>query len=165
MKVKWLCRRENNANHEKDHSGIHRRRIQCLPLSSLSGSIPGNVLWCPNLALGGLFKTTSDPQTVGISFRFGWIPLFYPARFPTALDPGVVPLMTREDCQHLLHLPPDVISGVIRRVGTLGHSREHYSVFSEDGGSVSPSSHHMSWSVSDSFQQCMVSGELAVHFL
>lgn len=41
-------------------------------------------------------------------------------------------------------------------------SRGHYSVFSEDGGSVSLSSRHMSWSVPDSLQQCMTFGEYAV---
>ena len=93
MNVKKLCGRGNNTNHE-DHGGIHLNRIQCLPLSSLSGSTPGNIRWCPSLALGSLFETTSDPQSVAVSSRFGWNPLFCPARVSSALAPGVVHLMT-----------------------------------------------------------------------
>ena len=82
-----LCRRENNANHEDNHGGIHLSRIQCLSLSSLSGSALGNVRWYPSLALGNLFEVTSDPQSVAVSFRFGWSPLFCPAGFPSAQGP------------------------------------------------------------------------------
>ena len=96
MNVKKLWRRENNANHEEDHSGIHLSRIQCLPLSSLSGSIAGNVRWCPSLALGSLLETTSDPQSMALSFGLGWSPLFCSASFPSAQGPGVVHVMTRE---------------------------------------------------------------------
>ena len=34
------------------------------PILSLSGSAPGDVRWCPSLALGNLFETISDPQFV-----------------------------------------------------------------------------------------------------
>ena len=68
MKVTNLCRRETNANHEEDLSGIHLNRIQCLPLSSLSVSTPGDVRWCPGLALGSLLETPKDPQPVAVSF-------------------------------------------------------------------------------------------------
>ena len=68
LMLKKLHRRENNANHEEDCGGICLSRIQYLPLSSLSGSTPGNVRWCPSLALGSLFETASDPQSVAVSF-------------------------------------------------------------------------------------------------
>ena len=58
--LKILCRRGNNGNHKEDHGGICLNRIQSLPLSSLSGSYPVNVICCPNLALGSLFEATSD---------------------------------------------------------------------------------------------------------
>ena len=144
MNVKKLCRRENNASHEEDCCGICLSRIQYLPLSSLSGSAPSNVRWYSSLALGSLSKTTSNPQSVAVSFRFGWTPLFCPAGFPSSLGPVVVNLMTQEHCQHLLHLPPAGASGAIRNVGTLGHPWGHYSVFREDGGSVfSPLTTHL----------------------
>ena len=120
MNVKNSCRRENNTNHE-DHSGIHLSRIQCLPLSSCSESAPGNVRWCPSLAIGSLFETTSNPQSVAVSFRFGCSPLFCPAGSLSTQGPGVLHLMTPEDYQYLLHLPPEGSSGVIRRVAMLSH--------------------------------------------
>ena len=104
----------------KKTGGILLSRIQCFPLSSLSGSAPGNVRWCPSLALGSLFEAASDPQSVAVSFKFGWIPLFCPG-FPSALGPGLVLLMTWEDYQYLVHLPPHGASGEIRWVGILGH--------------------------------------------
>ena len=113
--VKKLCRWGNNTNHEEDCIGIHVSRIQCLPLSSLSGSIPGDVSWCPSLVLGNLFETTNNP----VCFRFGWSLLFCPASFSSALGSGVVHLMTWEDYQYLLHLPPEGASAAIGRVGTL----------------------------------------------
>ena len=94
MNVKKLCRRENNTNHEEDHGGIRLSSVQCLPLSSLSGSSPGNIRWCTSLALGSLFETKSDPQSVAVSFLFGWSPVFCPVRFPSIWGPGVVHLMT-----------------------------------------------------------------------
>ena len=123
MNVKNLFRRENNANNEEDHGRICLHRIQHLPLFSLSGSSPGNVRWCPRLALGTLFKSTSNPQSVALFFRCGWAPLFCPAAIPSAHGPVVVHLMTWEDCQYVLHLPPKGASGVIGRVGTLCHSQ------------------------------------------
>ena len=111
MNVKKLCRRENNANNEEDGNGIHLHRIQCLPLSSLSGSAPATVRWCPGLALCSLFRTTSNPQSVTVSFSFGWSPLFHSAGFPSEQGPGVVHLMTQQDCQYLPHLSPEVQSG------------------------------------------------------
>ena len=94
MSVDKPCKREKNANNEEDHSGIHLSRIHCLPQSSFFGSTPADVRWCPSLALGSLFETTRDPQSVGVSFRFGWSPLFCPASIPSAQGPGVVYLMT-----------------------------------------------------------------------
>ena len=47
-KIKKLCWRKNNTNNEEDLSGINLNRIQSLPLSSLSGSVPGDVIWCPS---------------------------------------------------------------------------------------------------------------------
>ena len=93
MNVKKLCRRENSINHEQDHGGICLSRIQCLPLSSLSGSAPSDARWCPSLALGSLFETTRDPLSVAVFFRFGQSPLFCPTGFPSAQGPGVVHLM------------------------------------------------------------------------
>ena len=59
MNVKRLYRRENNANHEEDHTGIHLCRIQCSPLSFLSGSTTGEVRWRPSLAVGKMFEVHS----------------------------------------------------------------------------------------------------------
>ena len=152
MSLKKLCRRENNANNEKDHGGIHLCRIQCLALSSLSGSAPGNVRWCPSLALGSLFKTTNNPQSVAVTFRFGWSPLFCPACFPSAQGPGVVHLMTREDCQYLLHLSSEGASGAIGRMGTLGHPQGVLFSFQGRRWECSLPPFHATWSVPDSFQ-------------
>ena len=151
MNVKNLFRRENNANNEEDHGRICLHRIQHLPLFSLSGSSPGNVRWCPRLALGTLFKSTSNPQYVVVFFRFGWSPLFCSACFPSAQGPGMVHLMTWEDYQYLLHLLPEGASGAIGMVGTLSHPGRHCSVFREDGR-VSLPPCHLTWSVPDSFQ-------------
>ena len=79
-----------------ESSVYHRLLLQDLVI------VPGN-RWRPSLALGSLFKTTCDPQSVVVSFRFGWSPLFCPSSFPPTLGPVVVHLMTREDCQYLLH--------------------------------------------------------------
>ena len=68
INVKKLRRRENSTNHEEDHGVICLHRIQCVPLSSLSGSAPGAVRWCPSLALGNLLQTTVDPQSMAVSF-------------------------------------------------------------------------------------------------
>ena len=38
-----------------------------------SGSVSDNVRWCPRLALGSMFKATSNPQSVAVSFRFGCV--------------------------------------------------------------------------------------------
>ena len=126
--------------------------VLCLPLSSFSGSTPGNVRWCPSLAL---VETTGDPQSVAVSFRLGWSPLFCPACFLSALGPLVVHLMTQEDCQYHFPLPPEGGSSAIRRVGTLVSTptpAECCSVFREDGGSVTLPLRHMSGSVPDSFR-------------
>ena len=56
----------------------------------LSGSNPGDVRWCPSLGLGSLFETTSDPQSVAVSFRLGWSPLFCPPGFPSAQDLSLI---------------------------------------------------------------------------
>ena len=45
----------------KKTGGTGLSRIQCLPLSSLSGSAPGDVRWCPGVAVGNLLEITSDP--------------------------------------------------------------------------------------------------------
>ena len=58
--VKKLFRRKNNTNNDDDHGEICVSRVLCSLLSSPSGSTPGNVRWCPSLALGNLFETTSD---------------------------------------------------------------------------------------------------------
>ena len=121
MNVKELFREENNTNNEEGHGGIDLSRIQHLPLSSRSGSTSGDVRWCPSLAL---VETTGDPQSVAVSFRLGWSPLFCPAGFLSAQNTGVVHLMTQEDCQYLLYLPPEGAFGVIGRMGTLGHPQE-----------------------------------------
>ena len=152
MNVKKLCWRKNNTNNEQERGGIHLSRIQCLPLSSLSGSALGNVSQCPSLALGSQFETTSDPQSLAVFFRLGGSPLFCPASLLSAQGPGLVHLMTREQCQYYLHLPPDLVSGAIRKVGFWVAAQGCCSVFREDGGSVYPPPHHTSWSVSDYFQ-------------
>ena len=121
MNVKKLCRRENNSNNIEDCAGVYLSRIQCSPMSSLSVSVPGNVEWCPTLALGSLFNTTGDPLSVSVSFTLVWAPLFCPSSFPPAQDSGVVHLTTREHRQYFLHLPPEGASGEIRKVHTLGH--------------------------------------------
>ena len=118
MNIKKLCRRGNNANHEEYHSGICLSRIQYIPLYSLSGSIHGNVRWCPSLALVSLFETTSNPVCECL-LQIWFAPLFCLASFPSAQGPGVVHWMTRDDCQFLLHLPPQGTSGAIGRVGNL----------------------------------------------
>ena len=106
MSVNKLCRRTNNANHEEDRIRIHFSRIQGLPLLSLLGSTSDNIRWCPSLALVYLFKTTSDPQSVAISFSFGWSPQSCSAGFPSVVGLIMVPLMAGEHCQYL-HLPPE----------------------------------------------------------
>ena len=85
---------KKNANNEEDPSGIHLSRVYCLPLSSLPGATPGNVRWCPSLTLGSLFETTClrKSQSVPVSFRLHWFPLFFPTSFPSAQGPGVVHL-------------------------------------------------------------------------
>ena len=60
----------------------------------LSGSASGNIRWCTSQALGKLFKAICDPQSVVVSFRLGWSPLFCPAGFPSAQGPGMVLLMS-----------------------------------------------------------------------
>ena len=45
-------------------------------------------------------------QYVAVSFRFGWSSLFFAANILSAQGPGVVHIMTQEDCQYLLHLSP-----------------------------------------------------------
>ena len=74
-------------DNEEDRGGLHLSRVQCLPLSSLSGSAPGDVRWCPSLALGSLFETTSDPPSIAVSFRFGWSALFCPSGFSISTRP------------------------------------------------------------------------------
>ena len=121
MNVKKLCRRGNNTNHKEDCSGVCLSRIHCLPLSSLSGYAPDDVRWCPTLALSSLFKITSDLQCVVVCFRFGQSLLFCPACFPSALGPGVILLVTQENCLSLLHLLPEGVPSAIRRMGILFH--------------------------------------------
>ena len=88
MNIKKLCRGENNANHEEDHSGIH--------LTVFSFWIcPGNVRWCTILVLGSMFETTSYPQSMAVSFRFSWSPLFCSATISSAQGQGVVLLMSK----------------------------------------------------------------------
>ena len=152
MNGKRLCRKENNANHEEDHCGIHLSQIQSLSLSSLPGSAPVDATWCPSLTLGSLFMAASDPQSMAVSFRFGWPPLFCPASFPAALGPVVVPLMTQEDCQCLFHLSPEGVSVAISGRELWVTPGVYYLVFSENGESVSPSPCHTSCCVPDSFQ-------------
>ena len=88
-------------------------------------------------------------HSLAVCFRFGWALLFSPAVIPSALGPGVVHLMTIE-C--LFHLPPEEASGVLGRWELWVTPRGHCSIFRDGGGSVSLSSHHMSWSVPDSIQ-------------
>ena len=152
MNVKKLCRRENNSNNIEDCAGVYLSRIQCSPMSSLSVSVPGSVEWCPTLALGSLFNTTGDPLSVSVSFTLVWAPLFCPSSFPSTLGPVVVHLMTREDCQYLLHLPQRGPLVFLERWEFWVTPRRHCSVFREDGGSVSPSPYNTSWSVPDSVQ-------------
>ena len=66
--------KKNDVEFISAQSGI------CL-LSSTSGSVCGNIRWCPNLALGSLFKATNYPQSVAFSFILGWSLLFCPAVF------------------------------------------------------------------------------------
>ena len=164
MNVKKLCRRGNDTNQEEDHSVIHLSRTQCLPLSFLSGSAPGNVRWCPSLALGSLFKTISDPQSVTAASdlsgpHFSALPAFHQ---PTVQE------WFLNDPKWLSVPSPSAsrgFSGVMGRVGTLGHPLgalfslqgrwwEHFPTFSPQ-----------LWSVPASFQLCMVSAELVVYFL
>ena len=92
-KIKKLCWRKNNTNNEEDLSGINLNRIQSLPLSSLSGSASGNITWCPSLVLSTLLETTSYPQSVAVSFRLPWSPLFCLVSIPSAQGPGMFHLM------------------------------------------------------------------------
>lgn len=65
----------------------------CL-LSSPSGSISGNVRWCPSVALGRMFEAISNPQSVTVLFSFGLSSLFCSADFLSAQHPGVGHLMS-----------------------------------------------------------------------
>ena len=152
MNVKKLCRRENNTDTEEGCSGIHPCRIQCLPLSSLSGSAPGDVRGCPSLALVSLRLPAIHSLWLSPAGLAG-PPLFCSASFPSAHGPGMVHLMARGDCQYLFHLPLEGASGEIGRVGTLGHPPgAALTVFGEDSGNVSLSPSYMTWSVPGSFQ-------------
>ena len=66
----------------------------CL-LVSPSGYISGNVRCYAHLALASLFGTISDPQSMAVSFRFSWSPLFCPATISSAQGQGVVLLMSK----------------------------------------------------------------------
>ena len=151
MNVKKLCKRENNTNHKEDNSGIYLSGSQCLPLS-LSGSSPGDVRSCPSLAPGSLFEPTSDPQSVAVSFRFGWTPLFCPASFPSARGSGLVHLMVKSTAStmstNLQRGPLVQFEGwnpwVTPRCCCL--------IFRDDGGYVSLPCHHRSCSVPVYFQ-------------
>ena len=100
---------------------------------------PGNVRWCPSLALGNLFKaTSSNPQSVAVSFRPGWSSLFRCASFPSAQGPGVVYLMSQSTasttCPYLLRGPLVQLGGWIPWFAP----EKSCSVFKEDDGSVFP---------------------------
>ena len=121
---------KNNTNSEEDHSGPHPSRVEHLSLSSYFG----NVRWCPSLAVGSLFKATSDPQSVAVSFRLGSSSLFCLASFPSAQGPGVVHLMsesTTSTTPTCLQRGPLVQSGGWNPWIT---PRRH---FREGGGSIS----------------------------
>ena len=98
-------------------------------------------LW---LSVSDKHKNTS----VFLTNTFGWSPLFLPAIFPSAQGPEMLHLMIGVDCKYLLHFSPEAASGEIERVGTLGQTPGGCClVVREDGGSVSLSPHHTTWSV------------------
>ena len=66
---------------------MKKTTVEFISLFSLSGSAPGDVRWCPSLALGSLFETTSDPPSIAVSFRFGWSALFCPSGFSISTRP------------------------------------------------------------------------------
>ena len=153
MNVKKLCRRKSNANNEADCGGIHFSRVYCLPLSSLSGSAPGNVRWCPSLALGSLFKAASDlcKWLKGL-WLYPIVLLFFPV-LPCwlSISPG-------SRCGSFNNQEGRVPSLPISKWGLwwdlypVRPPRSTVQSSQEDGGSVSPPPHHLSWSVPDSFQ-------------
>ena len=53
---------------EKITQIMKKSMVEFISLFSLSGSAPGNIRWCPSLALGSLFKATSNAQFVAVSF-------------------------------------------------------------------------------------------------
>ena len=132
----------------------------CLPLSSSSGSAPGNVSWCPSLALGSLFMATSKLLSVAVSFTLGWSSQICPAGFLSAQGPGIVhPLSESTACT--TSTCPQM--GLLVRLGGCNSwfsPGRGCSVFRDGGGYVPQSLHHTSWSAPDCFQQCVDSDEV-----
>ena len=132
----------------------------CL-LSYPSGSISGNIRWCPSPPLGSLFETTSNPQSVAISFKLGWSTLPCPPGILSTQDPGVVHLTsdstagTTSTCfqKGLLEggLPASPLGCAVQTLGKIV--------------GVFPCPCATSWSTPVYFQQYIISDELAVHFM
>ena len=79
MRKKKKCSKamqKKNTNNEKNEvEFISAEFGACLPAPA-SGYISGNIPCGPHLALGSLFKATSDPQSVAIPFMLVGAPLF-----------------------------------------------------------------------------------------
>ena len=85
---------KKNTNNEKNVVEFISAEFGAGLPAPASGYISGNIPCGPHLALGSLFKATSDPQSVAVCFRFGYSLIFCPASFPSALGQGVVQLVT-----------------------------------------------------------------------
>ena len=88
-------------------------------LSSPSGSDSGDDRWCPQLALGSLFKVTSGPQSgclLQAWLCLGWSSPLCPAGLLLAPGPGVGHVVSSSTTGHL---PLEGASGVMGRVGSL----------------------------------------------
>ena len=150
--VKKLFRRKNNTNNDDDHGEICVSRVLCSLLSSPSGSTPGNVRWCPSLALGNRVETTSDWSLWLSPLCLAGSHCSALAGFPSVQGPGVVHLVseiTASTTSTCLQRAPLVWW---RRWNPWVTSGGHCSVFKEDGGSVSPPPPASGRSVPDYFQ-------------
>ena len=126
-----------------------------MPLYSLYGSALGNIRWCPSLALGSLFKTKRYPQSLAVSFGPDCASLSCPTEFPSAKGPGVVHLISNCSASTTFTCLQKGL-WCYWEGGIPGSPLQHSVKMVE--GFLTP----LSFSVTDYFQQCMVSSELAV---
>ena len=131
------AKEKNNTIHEEDHGGIRLRRTQCLPLSSHSGSTPGDVRWCPSLALCSLSETASIP-VCGCLLYIWLVPTGLPCQL--SISPGPRSGSFNDPRGLPVPSPPVSRGGLVdQEGGSMGHPWR--TLFSPRGGSesVSPS--------------------------